>query len=174
MKNRRKGVIMLHLPNPALNEEELELLDDAPGACLRQAVRRGALSLDEITKDLSPRVAAAVQHVAAGERPATRSVAQAPSRDPGLWERLLRILRGGDDAVRPMAERSAPPTAEPPTPEEPGGHEAGWMRRAVSPYAELAELLDEQSLTPAEAMEAAQAIDHALGRYLTGTRYAAP
>jgi hypothetical protein len=168
MENRRKGVIMLHLPNPALNEEELELLDDAPGACLRQAVRRGALSLDEITAGLSPQVAAAVQHVAASERPATRSVppARSPGASRGLGEQLFRRLKGGDDA--------APPAAEPPAPEGSGGEETEWVRHALSPYAELAELLNEQSLTPLEAMAAAHAIDHALGRYLTGTRYAAP
>jgi len=35
-------------------------------------------------------------------------------------------------------------------------------------------MLDEQVLTPDEALEAAQAIDHTLDRYMTGTRYAAP
>jgi hypothetical protein len=163
---------MLHLPNPVLNEEELELRDGAPGACLRQAVRRGALSLDEITASLSPRVAAAVRRVATGERPAPRSVAQTRSlgAGPGLGEQLFRALKEGDDAAAP----SAPPTALPPTPEEPGGQEAESTRHALSPYAELADMLDEESLTPSEAMAAAHAIDHALGRYLTGTRYAAP
>jgi hypothetical protein len=159
---------MLRPPNPILNEEELALLNDAPEMCLRQAVRRGALSLDEITADLSPRVATAVRRVAASERPAVRSVPQAPSRDPGpgLGEQLFRALKGDDDAAAP----SAPPSA----PEGPGGREAEWIRRAISPYGELADMLDKESLTPSEAMAAAHAIDHALGRYLTGTRYAAP
>jgi hypothetical protein len=163
---------MLHLPNPVLNEEEVELLESAPGASLRQAVRRGALSLDEITAGLSPRVAAAIQHVAAGERPATRSVPPAPSQAPsrGLGEQLFRALKGGDNADPPVADPSTPP----PAPEGPGGGEQDWIRHAISPYAELADLLDEQSLTPSEALAAAHAIDHALGRYMTGTRYAAP
>ena len=151
---------MLQPPNPVLNEKELELLDDAPEACLRQAVRRGALSLDEITTGLSPRVAAAVQRVAAGERPATRSGGSA--QDLGAADQFRGGIDRGDDLALPT------------TLEEPGGWEEEWTRRALSPYSELAHLLDEQNLTPAEAMTAAHAIDHALGRYLTGTRYAAP
>ena len=154
---------MLQPPNPVLNEKELELLDDAPEACLRQAVRRGALSLDEITTGLSPRVAAAVQRVATGERPATRSGGLA--RDPRAGDLLRRGLEAGDDA--------APPSALPAAPEGPEEWDE-WTRHALSPYSELADLLDEQNLTPSEAMAAAHAIDHALGRYLTGTRYAAP
>jgi hypothetical protein len=76
-------------------------------------------------------------------------------------------LKGDDDAA-------AEPPPTPPAPEGPGGGETDWIRQAISPYAELADLLDEQSLTPSEALAAAHAIDHALGRYLTGTRYAAP
>jgi hypothetical protein len=170
MNNWRKGVIMLHLPNPVLNEEEMALLDDAPESCLQQAVQRGALSVDEITENLSPRVAAAVQRIASGERPPTRSGPVAPPQSPdagmGLGERLFRALKGGDDAP-------APP-APPPAPEGPGGGEADWIRRALTPFAELIELLDEQNLTPSEALAAANAIDRALGRYMTGTRYAAP
>jgi hypothetical protein len=35
-------------------------------------------------------------------------------------------------------------------------------------------MLHEKTLTPDEALKAAQAIDRTLGRYMTGTRYAAP
>jgi hypothetical protein len=40
------------------------------------------------------------------------------------------------------------------------------------PY--LTHLLDEQVLQPGEAMDVAHVIDDLLGRYMTGTRYAAP
>jgi hypothetical protein len=35
-------------------------------------------------------------------------------------------------------------------------------------------MLDQRFLTAEEAIEATHAIDHTLGRYLTGTRYAVP
>ena len=142
---------MLHLPNPVLNEEELELLGDAPEACLRQAVGRGALSLDEVTADLSPRAADAVRRIATGER------LDAPGSG----------LARGLGAAEP-----APPLAL--DAEGRGDWEEEWALRTLSSHAQLAQLVDEQRLTPAEAMAAAHAIDHALGRYLTGTRYAAP
>ena len=48
------------------------------------------------------------------------------------------------------------------------------VKRMLSNHPRLAQMLGGRLLTPAEAMEAAYAIDHALGRYLTGTRYATP
>ena len=44
----------------------------------------------------------------------------------------------------------------------------------LAPYPQLQRLLDERALSGVEATAAAHAIDHILGRYLTGTRYAAP
>ena len=58
----------LNSPNPALNEKERELLDPAPEECLQHAIRRGALSLDQVTERLSPRVAAVVRCIVTGER----------------------------------------------------------------------------------------------------------
>jgi hypothetical protein len=42
------------------------------------------------------------------------------------------------------------------------------------PYPKLLELVDQDALSPDEAMRAAHQIDGLLGRYHTGTRYAAP
>jgi len=120
-------------PNPALNEEERALLNTAPEECLRYAVRRGALPLDQIVERLSPRVAAVVRSVATGER---------------LPEPTER------------EETSQPPPA--------------GKRSDLFVYPQLQRIVDEGILTLAEAFEAAHAVDHALGRYMTGTKYAAP
>ena len=124
---------MLDIPNPALNEEERALLNLAPEECVRHAIRRGALPLDQITERLSPRVAAIVRSVATGERL------------PELNER---------------EETSQPPP--------PG------KRSDLFVYPQLQRIVDEEILTLAEALQAAHAIDRALGRYMTGTKYAAP
>jgi hypothetical protein len=50
---------LLDHPNPALNEEEVALLIHQPEECLRRAVQRGAISLDQVTEELAPHVAAA-------------------------------------------------------------------------------------------------------------------
>ena len=55
---------MDHRPSPILNDEEQELLNDAPEECLRHVIEREALPLDLITASLSPRVAAAVRSIA--------------------------------------------------------------------------------------------------------------
>jgi hypothetical protein len=155
-----EGAIMLDLPNPVLNEEELDLLSSAPEECLRHAVQRGALSLDEVTADLSPRVAAVVRFIATGERLAMPE--GDAIRDPGAAGRSRASPEGSDGPSLPA------------TPEGPGDREEEWALRTLSSHAQLVHLLDEQRLTPSEAMAAAHAIDHCLGRYLTGTRYAAP
>jgi hypothetical protein len=49
-----------------------------------------------------------------------------------------------------------------------------WVAGQLASHPQLASMLEERTLTPEEAMAAAHAIDHTLGRYLTGTRYAAP
>jgi hypothetical protein len=151
---------MLDLPNPILNEEELDLLSSAPEACLRRVVQRGALSLDEVTAGLSPRVAAAVRFIATGERLAM------PEGDPA-WD------LGAVGRSRAGPEGSDGPSL-PATPEGFAAWEEERAQRTLSSHAQLVHLLGEQRLTPSEAMAAAHAIDHCLGRYLTGTRYAAP
>ncbi|MDY7075342.1 MAG: hypothetical protein SXV54_00325 [Chloroflexota bacterium] len=47
-------------------------------------------------------------------------------------------------------------------------------RRILSAHPRLLRMLDERTLTIGEAYEAAHAIDRILGRYMTGTLYAAP
>jgi hypothetical protein len=129
---------MLSEPNPALNEKEQALVNSAPEECLRHAVQRGALALDEalsnLWPNLSPRVAAVVQGIAAGERVS-------------------------------LPERQGPSTAI---------RDYEWTLNALGNFSQIGRLLSEQALTPDEAMEAAHAIDNILGRYLTGTKYAAP
>jgi hypothetical protein len=151
---------MLDLPNPVLNEEELDLLSSAPEACLRHVVQRGALSLDKVTEGLSPRVAAAVRFIATGER-------LAMPEDDAAW-----------DSRAVGRSRASPEASEGPslpgTPEGFAAWEEEQASRILTSHAQLVHLLGEQRLTPSEAMAAAHAIDHALGRYLTGTRYAAP
>ncbi len=122
---------MLHSPNPALNEEERELLDLAPEECLQHAIRRGALSLDQVTERLSPRVAAVVRSIATGER-----LPKLPELEETYW--------------------------------------SAGRRSDLSAYPQLGRTVDEEILTLAEAFKAVRSIDSALGRYPTGTKYAAP
>ena len=69
---------------------------------------------------------------------------------------------------------------EPPSDENDAGNQAaqdtaGWIKETLSqPYPQLLELVEEETLSPDEALQAANQIDGLLGRYLTGTRYAAP
>jgi hypothetical protein len=125
---------MLGGPNPVLNEKEQTLVDSTPEECLRHVVQRGALTLDEVSPRLSPRVAAVVHSIAAGER-------------VSLTER-----RESSTATRDYE----------------------WTLNVLADFSQIAHLLREQALTPDEAMEAAHAIDKILGRYMTGTKYAAP
>jgi hypothetical protein len=151
---------MLDLPNPVLDKEELDLLNSAPEECLRHVVQRGALSLDEVTADLSPRAAAAVRFIATGERLAMPE--GDPAWDLGVVGRSRAVPDGSDGPALPA------------TPEGFADREEEHALLTLSSHAQLVHLLGEQRLTPSEAMAAAHAIDHALGRYLTGTRYAAP
>jgi hypothetical protein len=114
------------------DDDEQKLLESDPEECFRRAVRRGALSLDQFSRDLPPRVAAAVRSIAAGER--------------------LPASSADADPARTVADVS----------------------RMLSNHPQLTQMLGGRLLTLDEAIEAAHAIDHALGRYLTGTRYAAP
>lgn len=129
---------------PALNEEEQALLDLHPEECFRRAVQRGAISLDKVTEELAPRLAAAVRSIITGERVSDPSRQQ----DPGHL---------------PTAAGGGTPNIPPPSAQD-----------TLAPYPQFRRLLEEQALNWAEALAAANAIDRALGRYLTGTKYAAP
>jgi hypothetical protein len=110
-------------------------------------VARGALPLDQVTEGLAPHIAAVVRSIATGERLAAHDAAPGPSRD------ILDQGRTHSEADAVLPE---------------------WVAGQFIGHPQLASMLDERILTPEEAMEAAHAIDHVLGRYLTGTRYAAP
>ena len=56
----------------------------------------------------------------------------------------------------------------------PSGREHEWALTTLSEFPQITCLLSEQLISPDEAMQAAHTIDNILGRYLTGTRYAAP
>ena len=78
-------------------------------------------------------------------------------------------------AVRSIAtgERLAALDVEP----EPERDMTDWglrVREMLPGHPQLVRMLDEEILTPGETMDVVHAIDRALGRYLTGTRYAAP
>lgn len=130
---------MILAPNPVLNDEEQELLNSAPEECFRHAIQRGALSLDQATERLSPRVAAVLRTIATGER----------------------IPEPSNSNVMHQTEKTTELVQE-------------VELKNLSVYPSLQRLVDEQTLTMREAYQAAHAIDYALGRYLTGTRYAAP
>ncbi len=125
-----------------LDEEEQALLGTAPEECFRHVVRRGALSLDEVTAQLSPRIAAVVRSIAAGERPT------ALPDPPQLPEQFLEWA-WGREAVQSAQE-------------------------TLVAHPQLVQMLDEGILMANEALQVAQALDRALGRYMTGTLYAAP
>ena len=136
---------MHHIPNPLLNEEEKELLNAAPEECFHRAVERGAIPLERVTVGLSPRVANLVRSIATGER-----APGAPLESP---------------VTRSFPGHPAGPPDDP---------RAERMRELLSGFPQLTTALEDRRLTAEEAMEAAHAIDGMLGRYLTGTRYAAP
>jgi hypothetical protein len=141
---------MLNNPNPLLNDEEAALLADSPEECLRRAVGRAALSLDEITVGLPSQVAAAIRGIVTGERPAAlRAAAPAADSEPGA---LLTLSDPQDSAWVYEPVHS-------------------WL---AEPYPRLDGWLSAGSLTPDETMSAVQKVDATLGRYPTGARYAAP
>ncbi len=137
---------MLHTPHPDLNEEERALLPDAPEQTLRRAVQRGALSLDHVMEQLPPRAAAVVRNMVIGERPPVEREPPPPESEP---------------TDRAEAEEM---------------HDPRWQTtyRALSAWPSLQRAVDEGTLTVTEALKLAQTVDHAMGRYTTGTRYAAP
>jgi hypothetical protein len=121
------------------------------------------ISLDQMTEGLSPRVAAAVRSIVTGERiPAPPGERAFPDL-PAEMIRSFKQARGRPPAkadLEQMREFERVQTEQ--------------AQTILAPYPKLQRLLDEQVLSGAEATEAAHAIDHILGRYLTGTRYAAP
>ncbi|MBN1811978.1 MAG: hypothetical protein JXA14_09100 [Anaerolineae bacterium] len=147
---------MLGKPNPVLNEKEQALVNPAPEECLRHAVQRGALALDRMSSMLSPRVIAVVQGIATGER------ISLPEQEIDL-ERLS-VGGGSSRSFEPPEGQRSSAAAQ----------EYEWTLSVLAGFPQIARLLSEQALTPGEAMEAAHTIDNVLGRYLTGTRYAAP
>jgi hypothetical protein len=134
---------------PVLDEEELRLRDSDPEACFQHAIQRGGLSLDRIMAPLSPRVAAAVRSIATGER------FQAPGPPVGRMAPSEGTWSGGSGPL------------------EQDDHWAA-TREILAEHPQLTRMLDEKMLEPSEAQEAAHALDRVLGRYMTGTRYAAP
>ena len=181
----------LNYPNPILNEEELDLLGNAPEDCLRHVVQRGALSLDHVTEGLSPRVTAILQSIVTGERspalpaegdelewlPAGRN--QQPSRQrqettgpppqhAGLGYMLVQMQQA---MGHPPTEAQGKP-AQPATDRDIEG--SSPVRNQLAAHPQILDMVDRQVLTPNEAWQAVHAIDRILGRYLTGTLYAAP
>ncbi len=152
---------MLDTSTPILNDEEKALLEGRPEECLRRAVARSALSLDQVAAGLPPHVATAVRGIVTGERPPApgQHPAPPPARDEGRGD--LRWLQARIDRGEwQRLERKR--TAE-------AAHDCLGLA-----YPSLDRLLADELLTPDEAMEAAHSVDAALGRYTTGTRYAAP
>jgi hypothetical protein len=155
---------MLHNPTFELEDGEADLLDNAPELLLRRAVARHAVSLDRVAADLPARSAAAVRSIATGER------------DDFLEEDEGFFLEE-EPAVYPFGvaseEDQLPPGGD--AEDQQGRDAEGWIKETLSqPYPQLLELLEQDALTPDEALKAANQIDGLLGRYLTGTRYAAP
>jgi hypothetical protein len=166
------GVAMIpHTSNPPLSEAELKLLHTAPEECLRHVVQRGALSLDQVTEGLSPQVTAVLRSIVTGERsPAPPDKEPEPERlATDLNEQYLR---------QPLEALGRPPTAAEVQTAQPAMERrtAGLPleRHQLSAHPQILDMVDRQILTPEEASQAVYAIDLALGRYLTGTLYAAP
>jgi hypothetical protein len=155
--------LLLSNPNSALNEEEVALLELEPEECFRRAVQRGAIPLDQVTEDLSPRVAAAVRGIITGERLSTPP-GDEPS--PDLTEEQIRNLD--------QAQGHPPTAAELERAREFAKMQTAIAQKYLAPYPQFQRLLEAHILNRDEATAAAHAIDLALGRYLTGTKYAAP
>jgi hypothetical protein len=132
-----------------LDEEEKALRYSDPEACFQHAVRRGAFALDEVTAPLSPHIAAVVRSIATGER--------LPMPGPPL-ARTLHPHETRPDRPQPLEHDS----------------ELARTRQILASHPQLTRMLDEQIVEPSQALEAAHALDRLLGRYMTGTRYAAP
>jgi hypothetical protein len=154
---------LLNHPNPMLNEEEVAMLTHQPEECFRRAVQRGAISLDQATEDLLPRVAAAVRSIITGERVPAAPAEESPTK---MSEEQIRSLE--------QAKGHPPTEAELEQFQEYMRMEHTLALENLVPYPHFRRLLEEQVLNWAGATAAANAIDRVLGRYLTGTKYAAP
>jgi hypothetical protein len=177
---------MFHTPHPDLNEEERTLLGSAPEECLRHAVQRGVFSLDAITERLTPRAAAVVRSIVTEERPPTPGTPFArvlnpqetqPGKPPSLGAALHSIAAGehmpessGEEELSRSESGS----------DEQSRREVSHDARRQADYESLAawpglqNAVDEGILTAGEALGVANTIDGTLGRYMTGTLYAAP
>ena len=94
--------------------------------------------------------------------------------ESSLPPRVLAVVRSvatGERLTLPApgssSERAVPSVL-------PSGREHEWALTTLSEFPQITHLLSEQLISPDEAMQAANTIDNILGRYLTGTRYAAP
>lgn len=153
----------MHFLNPLLNEDEAVLRSAEPEECLRRAVARGAISPESVGAGLPDRVAAVLRHVVAGERlPAPQDCGDEAAAGPA----------GGPSAGEGAAVGEGRP-AVPALPDA-ARREWEWTTAVLSGFPGLLEALEQGALSPSEAVQAAQAVDGLLGRYLTGTRYAAP
>ncbi len=105
--------------------------------------------------------------------------------DPAPEECLRHVVRRGAIPLDQVTERLSPRVATvvrcivtgERLPKLPGPKEPSWpagRRSDLSPYPQLGRTVDEEILTLAEAFEAVRSIESALGRYPTGTKYAAP
>lgn len=150
---------MLDTSNPILNDEEKALLlEGQPEECLRRAVARSALSLDRIAAGLPAHIATAVRGIVTGERPPGPN--QRPAPPPARTEDRFGVIFRKILIEQQRQEQE---------------REAEQAHDCLGPfYPSLDRLLADELLTPDEAMRAAHSVDAALGRYTTGTRYAAP
>jgi hypothetical protein len=84
---------------------------------------------------------------------------------------VVRSIATGERLTLPgpgsSAERDLPSVL-------PSGREHEWALTTLAEFPQLSRLLSDHVISADEAMQTAHAIDRILGRYLTGTRYAAP
>jgi hypothetical protein len=84
---------------------------------------------------------------------------------------VVRSIATGERLALPEKETlSEVGTRTPP----PSDRKYDWTLKTLSQFPQLTRLLSDQVLTSDEAMQVAHTIDNMLGRYMTGTRYAAP
>jgi hypothetical protein len=89
----------------------------------------------------------------------------------GLDPRVAAAVRSTVTGERISATPTEKTSAQAPAATE---REISLAQSCLTPYPRFLGLLEEQTLSWAEALAAANAIDRALGRYMTGTKYAAP
>jgi hypothetical protein len=143
-------------------------------------------SLEAITEHLTPRAAAVVRGIVAEERPPAPGTPLAPTLNPQQTQpdkppslgAALHSIAAGEHVPESSGEeelsRSESGSAEQPGREalRDAGRQADYESLAAWPG--LQNAVDEGALTAGEALGAANTIDRTLGRYMTGTLYAAP